>query len=91
MVRHITLKTGHLHLMTKEKVAEEIRAQGVEKILDHIKWSSYICCCFQEKTGRVVEFFKHGKDYKSRDTEDFFNPVDESFAISKIRGALVRV
>ena len=91
MVRNIILKTNHLHLPSKDKLSKEIMAQGIEKIIEHIKWSGYTCFCFQEHKGRVLELYKYGENYMSRDSEDFFNPVSESFAISKIRGALVRI
>ena len=90
-MRNINLETTHLLLVNKKQVAAEIGAQGVDKIINHLKWTSHIYLTFQEAAGRVVELKKTGKEYKLRDEGYFLKEVDESFAISNIREALARV
>lgn len=66
----ITYYTHNLPLMNKKKVIQEIRIQGIEKLIVHVKWTRYLVFAMQDCTGRVVEILKDGDNYKLRDNED---------------------
>lgn len=67
---YITYHTPYLSLKTRKRVIEEIGAQGIENLMEHVKWTDYLAFAVQDFSGRVVEIYKTGKTYMFRDNDD---------------------
>lgn len=70
MVRYMWLKTQDIHSegipLFKLEIIQEINAQGLESILDHIMHSEYVMFAMQYNNGIVIEVGRLGENFVHR-------------------------